>query len=817
MNDAFFPFDGPQRMGASAVFAFSLLSTMALILVFIRVCWIGLVAVWKNVAVEKVASEGFFLKSQLGQFAGCLLLANLFTAISGIVEINWVFLNGVQHGTTCNAQGALGQIGEFATAYFIVAMGVHTFITLVLRSNHAPWFVISTIVLGWLAALLIGAVPTSVYSPTAGPVYGFVTLDCDITRAYPVAHVLIYFTPLFLSCFTSTIIYALVYLVLRGNITINGGLKFHMVPLSQSWRLQDNNVEQYKRFVRAVAWSMIWFPVAFAVCVIPNAIVQLLDTSGTRTTSSGTAFSLVLRHMNGILDVLIFYNVLRVVGPVFQSRVPNLEKAMLSGDVPPNALYENRPHQKVTGINPPESSRKPWQTHRHGGSDDSAANSLTLLLPSNTSVMSRGDIGNTHYGGSDTGHPRTVTKAMISKPKLMDSEDVPVGGIYARPSPRVDSLRSPSLTAETSQHRFVAVSSLNEFLHTSEPDGYPASPVVSWGAMHKPLPLLPEIRKTVVSTVQNYTHAMSTSAGVPKLAPIARPAAFLSSTRNLSRISPIITAPAPVKVLHSQLTVDAGDSRRRRLGSEHEIVVQPFSPAMHHGRPGDRATAVISLYMSSRRSVHEDSLPDFPTTASEFQTEVSSPRPAGESRDFINPAPPPRVARRSPSPPAPLSRPVIQPLRPRSPPQEAPPATAVLTEFDVNEYLQSPPPPVPMLPSAFVAAKEQKWQPPSPVRTELDVDEYYTEESRDEVPGLPPLPRFQPRLTVYDDELSIYSASTTMTGFGFGLRPRDSSLMQRRVMPLPEHMRLDINVSPVALTVPTPKAAPPTRGFRPIL
>ena len=108
--------------------------------------------------------------------------------------------------------GVFSQIGEFATAYFIVVMGIHTFITLVLRTHHASWFVLSSIVVGWVAAVIIGtwievylvriqtevnaaAAPVSVNSATLGPLYGFIVIDCGITRAYPVAHVLLYFIP----------------------------------------------------------------------------------------------------------------------------------------------------------------------------------------------------------------------------------------------------------------------------------------------------------------------------------------------------------------------------------------------------------------------------------------------------------------------------------------------------------------------------------------------------------------------------------------------------------------------------------------------
>lgn len=72
---------------------------MALAIVSVRVAYVCSIAYAKGAAVENVGREGYFLlKTQLGQFAGSLLLANLFTSISGLVEIEWIALDGVQHG-----------------------------------------------------------------------------------------------------------------------------------------------------------------------------------------------------------------------------------------------------------------------------------------------------------------------------------------------------------------------------------------------------------------------------------------------------------------------------------------------------------------------------------------------------------------------------------------------------------------------------------------------------------------------------------------------------------------------------------------------
>jgi hypothetical protein len=52
--------------------------------------------------------------------------------------------------------GSLKQIGQYASFFFIVAMGIHTFNTLVLRNRPPQWLGIVVTLVGWASALLIG-------------------------------------------------------------------------------------------------------------------------------------------------------------------------------------------------------------------------------------------------------------------------------------------------------------------------------------------------------------------------------------------------------------------------------------------------------------------------------------------------------------------------------------------------------------------------------------------------------------------------------------------------------------------------------------
>jgi hypothetical protein len=113
----------------------------------------------------------------------------------------------------CLCLGSLRQIGEYASFYFVVAMGIHTFNALVLRNRPPYWLGAVVTSIGWASALVIGPsmctlfapfhsnapqpgfAPVSVTSDVNGPFYNIDGITCDISRSYGVAHMLLYFLP----------------------------------------------------------------------------------------------------------------------------------------------------------------------------------------------------------------------------------------------------------------------------------------------------------------------------------------------------------------------------------------------------------------------------------------------------------------------------------------------------------------------------------------------------------------------------------------------------------------------------------------------
>jgi len=62
---------------------------------------------------------------------------------------------------------------------------------------------------------------------------------------------------LFLASFLSVVVYSLIFLMLRGTIIFNAGLKIHIYP-EQRLRPRNETYEEYQRFVYSVARKMLW-------------------------------------------------------------------------------------------------------------------------------------------------------------------------------------------------------------------------------------------------------------------------------------------------------------------------------------------------------------------------------------------------------------------------------------------------------------------------------------------------------------------------------------------------------------------------------
>jgi len=234
---------------------------------------------------------------------------------AGMMGLRQIMAGGIQEGTFCSIQAIVMQAGNYANAYFTVAIGIHTFNSLVLARRQSVWICVVTITVGWLSAVAFAAAPTYT-TPALGPRYGISGLACGVRPVYPRSLFLFHLLPILITSVISASLFSLIFLVLRGTLVVRGGLKFTLDP-NERW---GGNVQNYHRFVARIARSMLWFPIAYVIFLVPYAVARLIDLSGRVCPFPLLVAAYVCWFMLGVANVLTLYNTFRVLGPAFDAR-----------------------------------------------------------------------------------------------------------------------------------------------------------------------------------------------------------------------------------------------------------------------------------------------------------------------------------------------------------------------------------------------------------------------------------------------------------------------------------------------------------------
>lgn len=91
-----------------SLFLAALLSTLVLSFVLLSVAWVVSSSSSKYTPHRELSREAFFFRSQLGQYATCLLFSNWIRAVSGMIDINWIKAGGVRAGEqNCLNRGSI--------------------------------------------------------------------------------------------------------------------------------------------------------------------------------------------------------------------------------------------------------------------------------------------------------------------------------------------------------------------------------------------------------------------------------------------------------------------------------------------------------------------------------------------------------------------------------------------------------------------------------------------------------------------------------------------------------------------------------------
>ncbi|KAG1747144.1 uncharacterized protein EDB91DRAFT_1245589 [Suillus paluster] len=309
----FTPFSGAQAKGLIVVPVFALLSALALAFIVFRSIRFVVIPSFRRNATICRAPENLFFRTQLGHYAASLVLSNVFLTAAGLMEFYWVRQSGIHQGFMCSSQAVLMQIGNWSTCFFSVAIGLHTCNSLVFRIYQINWLSVAVIAFGWIISLVIALAPLS----EAG-VYGPITVSCGVTMAHPGKIFGLEAFPVILGSVLSVILYALIFLDLRGILHVKGSTK---ITCKSQW-CAVNDSKEYQRFIGAIAK----YPIAFVFLLLPFTVANLTQVSGRTISFGADIFAHVCSFMLGLVNVGLLYNTFRVLSPVFHGlAVPKIQ------------------------------------------------------------------------------------------------------------------------------------------------------------------------------------------------------------------------------------------------------------------------------------------------------------------------------------------------------------------------------------------------------------------------------------------------------------------------------------------------------------
>ncbi|KAI0344550.1 hypothetical protein BDW22DRAFT_1482756 [Trametopsis cervina] len=281
----------------SSISAFAVLSLLTVLLV----------SAWNT---RKVDNPNLFVRSHAAAYLISLLLCDLLQAVGSIMNAKWYINRAVEFEPFCEAQGAVKQIADVGTALWSFTIAWHTFWVLFLRFQSRRSVMIALLVALWAAiGTLVIAGPAALDTKKNGPFYAITGYWCWISEEYSISRYTLDYMFMFASAFLSFVLYSLVYFKLRGNIvTVGSRMRFRMHRSNDTSRglAADSQIV-------SVAKTMLLYPVAYTIIILPIAVCRFMDWSGRPIPFAATIFSDVVYLLSGTINVLLFFLTRRVL------------------------------------------------------------------------------------------------------------------------------------------------------------------------------------------------------------------------------------------------------------------------------------------------------------------------------------------------------------------------------------------------------------------------------------------------------------------------------------------------------------------------
>ncbi|KAJ8488852.1 hypothetical protein ONZ51_g3327 [Trametes cubensis] len=247
-------------------------------------------------------------------FCVSLLLANLLQAIGTLINGKWVTDRTVHDGPLCRAQGGIKQAGNVAMALWSFALALHVFMLLFSRIALSKALSCALLGAGWaLVAFVVLLGPVAIQTPEQGPYFGPTGYWCWITEQYPHEQFFLEYFFEFLSAGLSFFLYTAVLLRVRGNLVRTSG-RWHLrfVPHGERWVLAIRR-DAVDGCMMHVAARIVWYPLAYAVLLLPVTIARFVTFSGRDVPFRATIFADFVFNLQGVVNVIVLLTTNRLV------------------------------------------------------------------------------------------------------------------------------------------------------------------------------------------------------------------------------------------------------------------------------------------------------------------------------------------------------------------------------------------------------------------------------------------------------------------------------------------------------------------------
>ncbi|KAJ7253666.1 hypothetical protein B0H12DRAFT_1233549 [Mycena haematopus] len=243
----------------------------------------------------------------------CLLLADVMQSLGAIMSLRWVDHGGVYEGAFCAAQGGMKQGGSIAAAVWTFAISLHLFNLLFLRYETTKLVSWTLVAFGWsFVFMMVFLGPVAIETKERGPFFGISGAWCWITHEYHVQQIVMQYLFEFLSIVFSSFLYTATLLRVRGNLLkVDGRWNLRFLSAGDSWKLDFGRDFTDSSSLRLIQ-HMIWYPVAYAVCILPIAGVRVYSIAGMQPPFAVTVVAAFIFNLSGFVDVVLFFTMLRV-------------------------------------------------------------------------------------------------------------------------------------------------------------------------------------------------------------------------------------------------------------------------------------------------------------------------------------------------------------------------------------------------------------------------------------------------------------------------------------------------------------------------